>query len=178
MYSLWKKKPKTWRLIGSGAQGEVFDSGDDCVRKVYASSLGSEFSDIVDNPRLWVAQGEMEAWNAFYSRYDESFARAKIDAEGNLVMPKIPGIGADRLPESLQELESFQEDLLLFKKMVSQMMKDITGKEMSDQKDQDVLVSSLGSGNYHFLQVDFGEFGMYKLMEQVEAKMGPLPSVD
>ncbi|MCE0721888.1 hypothetical protein [Legionella resiliens] len=153
--------------IGSGVQGDVYSNGDQVTKK-YASTLGNEFLEYVDKPKEHIVQGEMEAWNAFYKRYDPSFATASIDRNGNLVMPKIPGIGANKYLQSGELGEHFKKDLSLFKQMVKQVMQDVTGKEMRDQKDNDVLVSILPSGNYRFLQVDFGEFGMYKLINEVE----------
>ena len=166
----WKRrlqevKDEQGKKIGSGVQGDVYSNGNEVTKK-YTETLGNEFLGFVDEPKMHIVKGEMEAWNGFYKRHDPSFAKARMDTDGNLVMPKIPGVGADDYMSSHQVREGFREDLVLFKQMVKEIMQDVTGKEMRDQKNNDVLVSVLPSGNYRFLQVDFGEFGMYNVVDE------------
>lgn len=152
------------KLIGEGACGVVILIDEHTVKKIYNHTTGVEYEYLIPNYRQIIAEGERDAWNIFYERYMPKYATARIGEDGHLLLPKIPGVPANHF-----EVES--EYLVEFHRMVSDIMRDATGRAMSDQKSCDVLVSHDGASEL-LLPVDFGEFGMYRLMDQVHEAMG------
>ena len=163
----WKKSKETIApnkskevRLGDGVQGAVYLVDHKTVRKVYEDRLGEEYKDFVANPKRLIAEGERDAWNKFYEKYMPQYATARIDSDGSLLLPKIPGV-------SVSKLQSRPEDVSKFKSLVSMMMVDLVGSPMRDIKDTDIFVTQAPSGGTIFLQVDFGEFGTRRLMEEV-----------
>ena len=75
-------------------------------------------------------------------------------------LPMIPGISVDKLPQLPTGFSEFQSE-------VKKTMLRVMGCSMTDMKSEDVFVVLNDQGKNLFYQVDFGEYGMYHLVNKV-----------
>ena len=150
-------------LLAEGAQGRVYEVNEKTIRKVYSPQQGQEFADLIENPNLIVAEGEITAWNKYYTALGLlQYATARMDADGSLLLPKIPGTPADKLASRPANIDVFKNEM-------SELMHHLCGKYAVDRKDADIFVSKTATGKILFLPVDFGEYGMLNLFDRYVA---------